>query len=876
MSNVQAYGAPGKRFGISVYLKCMALIILTAAPVAGIMLAQNLRTAEDLAADGIRLMGNKVVSLIAANNTDALRVGLPDPITQALTNAIENSGGTANFGMAVSASGAVISEVGTIDDALRSDVQAIAAAAIATAQLEQTGDGFIIAAPAIDAASGSATGAIVMIWTPDGVLAGVVADKKQSIMLGAASLAVMLLIGGILLRFMVSRPLRRVGETIRAVESGELGVPVPHLKRGDEIGDLAQSLDALRASLLASEEVNRDAIMKGGGFDGSSASMILTDAALNIVGVNEAFRALARQREAELAKIAPELDVNRMIGRNLDDLTGLKETSRETLAAAKFPLSTAIDVNNVTLTLTVGQIMGGDGATAGYVFEWSDETVAQKNAAVLSALDASQVQIDFTTTGEVSSVNARFSELMGGLEGTDAAKAMDKLLTPVGSTLSEVTDTLANGRAWFGKAALGRPSGDPVILEATICPVRNSEGTYSGCVLLGNDITEAENAAKTAEADRSRMQKDQAKVVEFLRVGLAKLSEGDMTGRIEDAFPDEYEGLRSDFNDAVSRLDEAMMAVVDNAGSIRNEASEITSAADDLSRRTEHQAATLEETAAALTEITRSVGSAAKGAEEANQVVAEARANAEESGGVVREAVEAMGEIETSSGQISKIISVIDDIAFQTNLLALNAGVEAARAGEAGRGFAVVASEVRALAQRSSDAAREINDLISRSGSQVKRGVALVGNAGDALERIVSSVAGIADHVSGIAASAAEQSTALDEINSAMSQLDQVTQQNAAMFEETTAASHALTSEAETLFSTMERFQTSAVSKQAKPAKADAPEPLVLHAPVNDTAEKKDIATFVRSPNEAGSAAPKTAGTAALAADHDEDDWEDF
>ena len=254
------------------------------------------------------------------------------------------------------------------------------------------------------------------------------------------------------------------------------------------------------------------------------------------------------------------------------------------------------------------------------------------------------------------------------------------------------------------------------------------------------------------------------------------------------------------------------------AQGVRSGAEEITQASDDLSRRTEQQAASLEETAAALDQITATVRHTAEGASEARNTVSAAKADAERSGAVVREAVQAMGGIETSSKQIGHIIGVIDEIAFQTNLLALNAGVEAARAGDAGRGFAVVATEVRALAQRSAEAAKEIKALISASGQQVEAGVKLVGETGKALERIVAQVAQLNRLVADIAASAQEQATGLHEVNTAVNQMDQVTQQNAAMVEESTAASHGLSGEAKELARLVGQFNLGDIAP--KPAAA--------------------------------------------------------
>jgi methyl-accepting chemotaxis protein len=335
-----------------------------------------------------------------------------------------------------------------------------------------------------------------------------------------------------------------------------------------------------------------------------------------------------------------------------------------------------------------------------------------------------------------------------------------------------------------------------------------------------------------AEADRQKAEAEKAREAEEVRFamselakGLSALSEGDVVFRLEQPFASHLDSLRGNFNDSLEKLHAALRTVGANAHAIHAGAAEIRSSADDLARRTEQQAASVEETAAAVAEVTKTVRDTAKRAEDVGQLVDSTRAGAERSGEVVRNAVQAMTEIEQSSQSISSIIGVIEDIAFQTNLLALNAGVEAARAGEAGKGFAVVAQEVRELAQRSANAAKEIKALISRSTAQVGNGVALVGETGVELDKIVSAVQEISHHVGAIVTAAREQSTGLQEINLAVTSMDQGTQQNAAMVEQQTAASHTLAAEADSLNTLLAQFrlgqpQAMAAARTAQPRPA--------------------------------------------------------
>ncbi|MEM1362846.1 MAG: HAMP domain-containing methyl-accepting chemotaxis protein [Pseudomonadota bacterium] len=324
------------------------------------------------------------------------------------------------------------------------------------------------------------------------------------------------------------------------------------------------------------------------------------------------------------------------------------------------------------------------------------------------------------------------------------------------------------------------------------------------------------------EAERRARSEEQEKVVASLATGLKKLADGDLTGHIDDVFPGSYEELRKDYNSAVKNLTAVISELRSAAERIDGSANEIASATDGLSRRAEGNAATLEQTAAAINELTAAVSSSAMNAGQANTTAISAHGGAETGRQVMQHAVDSMGEIKGSSDQIEKIITVIEDIAFQTNLLALNAGVEAARAGSAGQGFAVVASEVRALAQRSSEAAQEISDLITESNVQVGDGVNRVEEARVSLEAILKDVDQVTAQISEISVSAEQQKVTVTEINAAVMQLDSSTQSNAAQFEETTSATQVLSEEAKQLSSLVRRFSVEAGSARSENSTSQA------------------------------------------------------
>ncbi|MEM8654032.1 MAG: methyl-accepting chemotaxis protein [Pseudomonadota bacterium] len=704
-------------------------------------------------------------------------------------------------------------------DTFAPDAKGLAARAIETGGVIKSQDGLIVAHPSLFGVDNLVAGAVVTVWDEAPMLALLEQNQMQAVGVAVVVFLLTMTLIVIYAWYDVSRPLNRVADAMSAIARQRYDVEVPAIKRGDEIGNIAKRLDGFRLVLAKAQTAQRESAFKGAAFQGSTAPMMMVDESNHVIFANPACADLLNSLMPELAQVWPEAQEDAWIGLDLAAMLPIAQL----LDGAKDSGNGAVlRIGRRHVRVNVNRALDHENRPIGAVIEWSDQTIAQRNAALLGGLDSTQMRIEFDANAACTDLNGVASERLG-LAGADPGDlTLQRLLAPAQSDQempADILAALARGDTVHGKIDLCGAQAQRLVIDGGFICVHDEAGALERCILIGTDVTVAEQEVRSAREAQARLAHEQTSVVKALGQGLRHLSEGDLTVELVEPFPDDYEKLRQDFNRALVGLRNAMTAVTQNVESIRSETTEITSAADDLSRRTERQAATLEETAAALDELTSSVRSAAEGADAASKMSEDARHNAEQGGDVARQAVMAMDGIKASSQEISKITSMIDDIAFQTNLLALNAGVEAARAGEAGRGFAVVATEVRALAQRSSDAAREINTLISTSSEQVQDGVELVDRTGAALSAIVSSVADISTRVAEIASSARQQSAGLNEINSAVNELDQVTQQNAAMFEETTAASHALMGEADALADAVTRFKIGEV----RLANADTP-----------------------------------------------------
>ena len=796
----------------SIFVKCAAVAAIAILLVVGFMDRMVRNSSDLLTSEALSQRAKDVNGLLAIQLGGSIKFGNSAAVQEILDSVVHTAQPAAIGGVVVNTRRLVLYQSDGADLDLDT-IMTLVDQAFETGKTAKTVDGLIVATPSMFGEGDAIAGVVVSQWTAVHSIA--LLAKRHQAMIQWSGLVFMISLAGLVsfLWYSLSRPLMRIEAAVADVEAGNFDVTIPSTTRGDEIGGIAKRLDHFRAALAVAQDAQRENAFRGSAFEGSTAAMMMVDEDFIVTFVNPACVSLLDNLGDDLLALWPDAMKQGYDGSDLSAMSGLSEL----IALAKgdpencLPATLDLRVANTYLSVSLNAASDGNGERIGAVIEWSDETKAQRDAAVLHTIEKKQVRLEFCANGRCELANENAVTALNVVLRDDEKLVFEEFF-PTGQPDTDVPEGLRDrvfaGQEIYGKFAINVRGSDEIrIFDGSFGSIFAPDGTLERALFLGTDVTHADRELRASDALRARISRDQESVVLELGKALQKLAEGDLTAHIRSDFPEEYEKLRSDFNAATIALNQAVGVVTKNVNSIRKETVNISEAAEDLADRTERQATTLEETAAAMDQLAKSVSGAAHGADEASKISGAAKRNAEESGKIAREAVIAMSEIKTSSQQISKITSVIDDIAFQTNLLALNAGVEAARAGEAGRGFAVVATEVRALAQRSSDAAREINVLIAASEENVGQGVDLVGRTGTALDEIVESVADISHRVTDIAVSARDQSAGLNEINEAVIELDHVTQQNTVMFDKTTAASLAMTQEADALATAVSKFK---------------------------------------------------------------------
>ncbi|MFK7869477.1 MAG: methyl-accepting chemotaxis protein [Roseobacter sp.] len=794
----KVYSGFSFRLSDSIYLKCLIALALSIALTIGLVTFKSLKTSEMVATGSIMTIGGEVTSQLGERVGASLRFRASDKIEEILQATLDAMNGSASGAIVLAADGTVVAAE-TLDGYTTDDMLAIANLALADGEVHSNAESLVMARPIRYGEDQQIIGVIALDWRKDVLYAIVDSQNKTSVMLASGMGIIMLIFVGMLIKRLVAKPLIAISDAMKLISEGRYDVDIPTYRRGNEIGVVARTLEEFRDQLKGSEQTRQEAQMKSAALDAGSAGIMIADADFKISYASVAVQDLLKSHTEVIRTRIPDFDPENIIGQSIDVFHKRPEMQRGMLGKLGADAHKAsLEMDDVTLSLTVSTIDDESNTRVGYVVEWADVSEQYLNAAVLKSIDENQARAEFSGEGKLVDANDAFLNLLG-ISSPDEADQFSASIFVEGKTTDQT-------EALFSEFEVRGVSGSESHLLGGLSPVFYSNGDLKRTVLIGADITEEKRAKEVATADREKLQNEQEKMIRSLRSALSDLAEGTLTVRIEEVFDGANDQIRQDFNTALERLEEAILSVIGSALTIRSEVDGVATAATELSRRTESQAATLEETAAAVSEISASVKNSAQNANDANTLVGKSQDNARKSEGVVKNAIEAMSSIEKSSSEITSIVKVIDDIAFQTNLLALNAGVEAARAGEAGRGFSVVASEVRALAQRSSEAASEISSLISESSGNVELGVELVGNTGTALQEIIASITDISDFVSQIAQASQEQSNSIAEINSAMGQLDQVTQENAAMFEETTAASQNLTHVTIDLTERVQRF----------------------------------------------------------------------
>ena len=614
------------------------------------------------------------------------------------------------------------------------------------------------------------------------IMAPVFAARDRFILIAIGIAALISFMGALLARTIV-RQLNNIKDVMFKIANAD-NVEVPFTGRSDEIGEMARTVEIVRSNVVEATRLRL-------ALHNASANVMIANDQLDIIYANPSMKVFLGTIEKEIQKTIPAFKVDDIIGKSLDIFP---EHSRDTIGKLSGIYKTSFLLGGRNMNLIANPVFGKNGERLGSMVEWIDGMAE----AIVGAVDKAQAMIEFELDGTIVNANDNFLKTMGYTIDEIRGKHHRIFCEREYGQSPEykaLWDALGRGEAQQADFKRIAKNGDEVWINASYNPIRDLNGNVIKVVKVANDITKSK--LTILENERG--------IAESVEV-LQKLSAGNLTSKMMGDYKGTFKEIKGSLNTTIERLYDMVRDINESASSVNSAASEISAGSTDLSQRTEEQASSLEETAASMEQITGTVKQNSTNASSANELSTKANKVAMDGGKVVEEAVSAMGSIEASSKKISDIIGVIDEIAFQTNLLALNAAVEAARAGDAGKGFAVVASEVRSLAGRSASASKEIKALINESADQVQTGAKLVNQAGDTLRNIVSSVQQVAQIVSDIASASQEQATGIDEVNSAITQMDEVTQQNAALVEENTAAAQSLVEQAKALEKLMSFF----------------------------------------------------------------------